>query len=151
MTRFGENLKRLRIKAGISQKGLARRLKFKDAANSNISTLERRSTDVPLPKTIRKYAEALGCEPWEFLVGVLTEYDQMQDERLQTIKTLWPVVGETTKDQVVHLLTMDAAHAVRSRAGSGQSPKAEPATRPTVPQTSPRVSGLPIKRVGHTR
>jgi len=76
--RFGENVKRLRERLGITQEELARRMEYAGSKNANISTLEKHSQRTPRPGTVRKFARALECEPWELLEEVETEYDVLR-------------------------------------------------------------------------
>lgn len=74
---FGENVKRLRKRAGLTQEELAHRLGL--ARPGPVSLLEgKRKGKLPKPVTIRKWAKALGVEPWELLEGVETEYDRLR-------------------------------------------------------------------------
>jgi len=44
----------------------------------NLPVRELRDYRVPRATTIIKHAKALGCEPWELLDGVETEYDKLR-------------------------------------------------------------------------
>lgn len=74
----GENFRRLRKAKGVTQEQLYKALGFKRQAN--VSLLER-STKLPKPRTIKKMARALGCEPWELLENVRTPYDELREKR----------------------------------------------------------------------
>ena len=76
---YGEQFRRLRERRGLTQEAVAAALKYKRAAP--VSLIERKSTKVPRPKTIKKHALALACEPWELLAGVPTEYDWLRTPR----------------------------------------------------------------------
>ena len=74
---FGENLKRKRELAGMTQEQLALALKLK--RSSQISLVEGRGA-LPRPETIIKYAEAVKCEPYELLEDVETGYDAIRSK-----------------------------------------------------------------------
>lgn len=74
---FGENLKRLRERQGLTQEALALKLKLKRP--TPISLMEGpRKTAVPKVSTIKKLAGALDVQPWELLEGVETEIDRLR-------------------------------------------------------------------------
>lgn len=72
---FGENLRRARVRAGLTQEALTARLGLKRQAP--ISLWESRST-LPKPETIVRLARAVGCKPRDLLEGVETPYDRLR-------------------------------------------------------------------------
>lgn len=81
MATFGDNLKRLRHRQGLTQEVLAARLKLKRP--TPISLLEGpRKRAIPKASTIKRYARALRVEPWELLEGVETEHDKLRRVKL---------------------------------------------------------------------
>jgi transcriptional regulator with XRE-family HTH domain len=88
MADFGGNLKRLRDRAGLTQEVLATRLKLKRPTPVSLWEGQRRSA-IPKARTIKKIAAALGCQPWELLDGVETEYDKLRKDAA----TATPSVG----------------------------------------------------------
>jgi len=74
-SRFGENLRAARLKAGLTQMDLMRRLGFR--RTTPISIWER-GYKFPSPKTITKLAEGIGCETAELMEGVETPYDRLR-------------------------------------------------------------------------
>lgn len=75
---FGENLKRLREKKGVTQEKLAAAIGYKRSAN--ISLLETRRA-LPRPETIVKVARALGIPTSAFLEDVDVPYDALRADR----------------------------------------------------------------------
>lgn len=75
MPRFGDNLRNIRERQGLTQEDLARRLGY--ARPATISILESRD-QIPTPKTIVKLATGLVCPPSELLLGVVTPYDALR-------------------------------------------------------------------------
>lgn len=73
--RFGENLKRIRTAAGVSQEELARRLGLKRQAQ--ISLWENKDI-LPTPGTIMRVARALKAPAKDFLEEVDTDYDRIR-------------------------------------------------------------------------
>jgi|GEM_PF-2738581 len=76
---FGENLKLLRLKVGISQEALAAAAGLK--RNNSISDWEKRETP-PRPSSVEKLARALGVSKSVLLDGVPTGYE---DEKPLTL------------------------------------------------------------------
>ena len=74
---FGENLRRIREAANVTQEELARRLKLK--RTTPISLWENLGT-LPRPKTIVRVAGALECSPADLLEGVVTPYDLLRTD-----------------------------------------------------------------------
>ena len=72
---FGENLRRIRTRKGITQETLMVALGLRRPAP--ISLWESRAT-LPRPDTIVRLARALGCDPRELLDGVETPYDRLR-------------------------------------------------------------------------
>lgn len=81
MTRFGQNLRALRERAGLTQEELAARLQYKGQAP--LSLLET-GAKIPTPKTIIKLAHALDCTSADLLVGVVTPYDELRGSTAPT-------------------------------------------------------------------
>ncbi len=77
---FGENLKRLRQEHGLTQEALAERLGFRRPGPVALQETKHKAR-VPLPRTIRRYAAALGIAPAELMKGVVTEYDRLREEK----------------------------------------------------------------------
>jgi len=75
MPTFGENLRAMRTRAGLTQEDLAARLEFK---RTTPLSLWERGDDVPFPKTIVKLATAIGCTPADLLRDVETAYDRLR-------------------------------------------------------------------------
>ena len=67
----GDNLRRVREHADITQTDLAARM----GTRANWISLLERSTDLPSPETVKRLSEALGVLPSELLAGVLTPWD----------------------------------------------------------------------------
>jgi transcriptional regulator with XRE-family HTH domain len=61
---FGENVRRIRVAAGLSQIVIAERMGIDQG---NYSRLER-GTAKPTLQTLFRLSEALGCEPYELLL-----------------------------------------------------------------------------------
>lgn len=77
MATFGENLRRLRKRAGLTQNDLAARMEFSN--NSPISGWERAAEGrLPDAPVIQQFAKSIGCEPRELLENVVTEYDKLR-------------------------------------------------------------------------
>jgi transcriptional regulator with XRE-family HTH domain len=74
-TTVGQNFRRIRKRKQITQEAIYRALNFKRV--SNVSLLET-SRRLPTPRTIKKMASALGCEPWELLENVETPHDALR-------------------------------------------------------------------------
>jgi transcriptional regulator with XRE-family HTH domain len=74
----GENFKRIREQKHITQEQIYKALNYKRP--SNVSLLET-SPRLPKPRTIRKMATVLDCEPWELLEGVETPWDELRQRR----------------------------------------------------------------------
>lgn len=72
---FGQNLKRIREREGITQEELMRRLHLKRP--TPISLWETGSI-LPRAQTIVRIADALKAQPREFLEDVETEYDRLR-------------------------------------------------------------------------
>jgi transcriptional regulator with XRE-family HTH domain len=73
---YGERFRFVREQRHLTQEQVAKALKYKRAAP--VSLIERKNTRVPRPRTIQKHARALGCEVWELLAGVPTDYDRLR-------------------------------------------------------------------------
>jgi|SRR6187399_164775 len=73
--RFGQNLRALRARAGLTQSGLARRLGL--AGPSTVSHWES-GTILPAPQTVTTLAAALRCSTADLLLGVVTPYDALR-------------------------------------------------------------------------
>ena len=73
--RFGQNLRALRDRAGLTQSGLAKRLGF--TGSSTVSHWES-GRMLPAPHTVTTLAAALRCSPADLLVGVVTPYDALR-------------------------------------------------------------------------
>ncbi len=71
---IGDNLRRVREAAGLTQTDLAVRMQTRP---SWISLLER-TTDLPTPETVKRLADALGVLPSELLAGVITPWDVLR-------------------------------------------------------------------------
>lgn len=75
MATYGERFREARKRARLNQEDVQGRLKLKRQGNvSAIETGER----VPEPKTIRRHARALECNPSDLLRDVETEYDRIR-------------------------------------------------------------------------
>lgn len=72
---FGQNLRRLRERIGLTQLQLARAIGQKQ--QTQISKWER-TDSIPTPKLIMRLAVALGCRPSDLLEGVVTAYDRLR-------------------------------------------------------------------------
>lgn len=76
---FGDNLKRLRERQGMTQEALAHKLKLKRP--TPISLMEGpRKASVPKPSTIKRLAAALDVQPSELLHEVETDYDKLRSD-----------------------------------------------------------------------
>jgi len=75
MPRFGDNLRTIRQRQGLTQEDLARRLGYERP--TPISIWEK-GPEIPTPKTIVKLATGLVCSPAELLLGVVTPYDALR-------------------------------------------------------------------------
>lgn len=77
---FGENVRAIRERHGLTQEQVAERLGLKRP--TPVSLLEGyRGARVPRPATITKVAAALNVEPWELLEGVETDIDRLRNRR----------------------------------------------------------------------
>jgi transcriptional regulator with XRE-family HTH domain len=74
MVTVGDNLRRVRERADLSQTDLAARMQ----SRPNWISLLERSTDLPSPDTVSRLAAALGVLPAELLAGVLTPWDVLR-------------------------------------------------------------------------
>lgn len=77
MPTFGQQLRAVRRRLGVSQKELALRLGH-TGGNSTVSGWERLSTP-PAPESVRRIARALDVSPADLLLNVPTKYDDDQD------------------------------------------------------------------------
>lgn len=77
MPAFGERLKELRERAALTQETVAARMKLKRPTPISLWEGPRQHA-IPKPATIKRLATALGCQPWELLDGVETEYDRLR-------------------------------------------------------------------------
>jgi transcriptional regulator with XRE-family HTH domain len=144
---FGENLRAARMAANMTQDDLSTALGFQ--RNTTVSAWESRST-VPLPKTIREIATALGCAPAILLRGVTTPYDDLRGATRvespitaaeRTLLQLWRGFRPSTRKRFLALFEdMQARGSARadqrSRAGrrtrtpGRETADARPAPRP---------------------
>jgi transcriptional regulator with XRE-family HTH domain len=99
MTTYGENFRRLRERATLSQEDVAARLGFKKGRNSNISTLEQ-SDHIPKLDTILRHAEALGCEPADLLDDVASKYDYLKRFTTKDRKDVTKVSASTAVERI---------------------------------------------------
>jgi transcriptional regulator with XRE-family HTH domain len=79
---FGENLKRLRTRAGLKNKELAAKVAVKPPT---VSAWERDRGGLPETPTLFKLAKALGCPIEELLQGVDAEYEAAAEKRRQEL------------------------------------------------------------------
>ena len=160
--RFGQNLRKVREKAGLTQEALASKLGM--AKPAPISIWERGS-QVPTPRTILRLAAALGCEPADLMAGVVTPTDALRrsieeapdadalvdDGSLSAAeKTAWlEAVRHVPADQRPHLLRMVVAvgkYAVQlDRGARGRVPPATPGSGPT-PRRAPAAARAKTRR-----
>lgn len=80
---FGDNLKRLRERQGLTQEALANKLKLKRPTPISIREGARKKF-IPKSSTIKKLADALGVQPKDLLEGVETAVDRLRDLPRQT-------------------------------------------------------------------
>lgn len=150
MPRFGDNLRTLRERQGLTQEDLARRLGF--ARPTPISIWET-GTQIPTPKTIVKLATGLVCTPSDLLLGVVTPYDALRgsieptgpaaaggivlrdDEKrlLRTYRTLSPDRRAEVLEYVLFVARLIRRHLA-------------PHTTARAPSESERSSGAPTDR-----
>lgn len=140
-SRFAQNLRALRERAGLTQKGLALRLSLDGP--STVSLWES-GRILPAPSTIGKLATALRCSPAELLTGVVSPYEALRGVHelagpellLSTdearLVRLWRTLAPEDRVylQTVLLPALAAAHAAgRRRRTPGPSPRSH--ARPT--------------------
>lgn len=107
---YGERFRVCRERAGLTQEQVAQALTYLRGAP--VSLLERKTTKVPKPATIRKHAAALNCQPADLLAGVPTDYDRLRtptpisDADLGTL--LWGLAYLPLHDRRVVFETMQA-------------------------------------------
>lgn len=71
---------------------------------------------VPNLPTLARHAEALGCQPWELLEGVVTEYDLIRE-----LATLPPAQAAAEWRQLLAKYTKGAHRGEHARAGKPAS------------------------------
>ena len=142
---YGEQFRRLRQRAGLTQEQVAKALRYKRAAP--VSLLERTTARLPRARTIKIHATALRCEPWELLAGVPTDYDRLRtrtplsDEELGIL--LWGLASLEARDRRVVLEQMQSF--VPALPTPGQ-PKRGARSDPAKPQTGARTRQTPHQR-----
>jgi transcriptional regulator with XRE-family HTH domain len=87
VSRFGQNLRALRKRAGLSQSDVAQRMKLESQA---LISLWETGRNLPEPDSIQRLANAIGCHTSELLIGVVTPYDKLRG----TIDVLIPDAEE---------------------------------------------------------
>jgi transcriptional regulator with XRE-family HTH domain len=87
--RFGQNLRALRERAGLTQRGLAKRLGF--SGPSTVSHWEGGDA-LPSPHTMTKLAAALRCSTAELLAGVVSPYEALRG--VQELPASDPLLSE---------------------------------------------------------
>src|SRR5688572_18499143 len=126
--RFGQNLRALRERAGLTQRALARRLGF--TGPSTVSHWEGGGI-LPAPTTITTLATALRCSTTDLLSGVVTPYDALRglqelpsqglllsDDETRIVlawRALDPVFKTTLRDTVLPAFVEASAHKRRTR------------------------------------
>lgn len=113
MPTFGQQLRRVRRKLGISQKELAHRLGH--TGNSTVSGWERLLTP-PAPDSVRRIARALQLPVSDLLEHVPTKYDD--DDDASAILFLYQRLTDTQRATVRDLLHQLTDHATRKESGA---------------------------------
>ena len=72
---FGQNLRRLRQHAGLTQEALGTRISHK---RTTLISIWERTEKIPSPALITRLAKALGCSPADLLENVVTAYDRLR-------------------------------------------------------------------------
>lgn len=111
VTDFGDNLKRLRDRAGLTQEAVAEKMKLKRPTPISLWEGPRKGT-VPKVSTIKRLAKAVACEPWELLDGVDTEYDKLRRRDLPDHNSKGSSPAAKPQQRI---LIDDAAEAASSR------------------------------------
>jgi hypothetical protein len=78
---YGERFRELRLaraKKGGDKRAIAVAKDLGNGYPSSVYNIEQ-MWRVPNLKTIARHAKLLGCEPWDLLIGVTTEYDTARD------------------------------------------------------------------------
>jgi transcriptional regulator with XRE-family HTH domain len=74
---FGQNLRRLRLRAGLTQEALGDRLGHK---RTTLISIWERTEKIPSPALITRIAKALGSTPADLLEHVETAYDRLRGD-----------------------------------------------------------------------
>lgn len=127
--KYGENLKRLRLLAKVSQETVAQRMGLK--RQGNLPSYEN-GDGVPEAETIRQHAAAIGCDPADLLRGVVTEFDRIRWPGLTDAQREALLVGMAALPPAqLEALARTGAPPPRSQTGSSPDPVATPVTPAT--------------------
>ena len=153
MSRFGQNLRALRERAGLTQEELARKLGYK--RQSPVSHWETGKTELPEAPTIIKMAQELGCSTTDLMRSAVTPWDALRgstdvpttsqdDIRLtddeRTLIRLWRRLPDEQKRMLQTIVEATVRFARRRR------PKGD-ASAPGPPSNSqPSAAAKPAKR-----
>jgi transcriptional regulator with XRE-family HTH domain len=148
MSRFGQNLRALRQRAGFSQQRLAAKLGY--IGQSPISQWETGKIELPEPETVRRIAQELDCSAADLLRGVVTPWDALRgsmdipaasrdDVRLTDAEValirLWRRLPEAQQEGLRWILEASVRHARQQQRKT--APGAHPALPPLPSETPP--------------
>jgi len=136
---YGQNFKRLRLHAEMSQEAVAAKLGYKKDRSGNVSSLESGSRGLPKPATVRDHAKALGVEPWQLMEGVVTEYDALRSvpephtkDRVRGKKS-FAHVKSVSQDETQSVITGAPSSPAGAQATGGAPSGPSPADRAAQP------------------
>jgi len=126
MKLFGDNLKRLRERAGLTQEVVAERMKLKKPTPITLMEGARKHV-LPKERTIRRLAAAVQAEPWELLESVALPYDDLRRQPSDT-----QIVAGASRSGT----TAQGAHA---KSGRISQDRPLPSPQPHDPETAARL------------
>lgn len=114
---YGERFKELRLqRAGDDDaKVVAIARRIGKGYPSTVYNIERQWR-LPSLKTLARHADALGCKPWDLLVGVSTEYDRVRD-----LAGLPERVADAKWNEILKKYGAGAKRGERARASKGRN------------------------------
>lgn len=148
MSRFGQNLRALRERAGLTQEQLARKLGY--LRQSPVSQWETGKVELPEADTVVRLAKELGCATTDLMRGVVTPWDavrgstdiptashediRLTDDEVALVR-LWRRLPEGQRHSLYWVIEASVHHARRRQRGK---------TRPSLPpNTSPPAAAPP--------